>query len=131
MGEGFGALRNLDENVGYLGYAVGFLYYLVLYCLTFFFNTALVGATMIRLDGGDPTLSDGLEVAFNTAYVTDGLAVQIRAIPQWVTVAPSANAKCVRCWHHRADVGRDADHPELCGRCVDNVAGLGEQRHFA
>ncbi|MFH1763681.1 MAG: DUF6159 family protein [Gemmatimonadota bacterium] len=64
IGEGFGALENLDENVGYLGYAVGFLYYLVLYSLIFFFNTALVGATMIRLDGGDPTVSDGLNLAF-------------------------------------------------------------------
>jgi hypothetical protein len=64
VGEGFGALENLDENVGYVGYAVGFLYYLVLYSLIFFFNTALVGATMIRLDGGDPKISDGLNVAF-------------------------------------------------------------------
>ncbi len=64
IGEGFGALENLDENVGYLGYAVGFLYYVVLYSLIFFFNTALVGATMIRLDGGDPTLKDGLNIAF-------------------------------------------------------------------
>lgn len=64
IGEGFGALESLDENVGYLGYAVGFVYYLVLYSLVFFFNTALVGATMIRLDGGNPTLSDGLNIAF-------------------------------------------------------------------
>jgi hypothetical protein len=64
IGEGFGALENLDENVGYLGYVVGFVYYLVLYSLIFFFNTALVGATMIRLDGGDPTLRDGLNIAF-------------------------------------------------------------------
>lgn len=64
IGEGFGALENLDENVGYLGYVVGFVYYLVLYSLIFFFNTALVGATMIRLDGGNPTLRDGLNVAF-------------------------------------------------------------------
>jgi len=49
----------------------------------------------------------------------------------WVTVAPSEHAKCVRCWHHRADVGGDAEHPELCGRCVVNVAGDGEQRRFA
>jgi isoleucyl-tRNA synthetase len=49
----------------------------------------------------------------------------------WVTVAPSANAKCVRCWHHRVDVGRHAEHPELCGRCVENIAGAGEQRRFA
>ena len=64
IGEGFGALENLDEYVGYLGYVVGFLYYLVLYSLLFFFNTALVGATMIRLEGGDPTVMDGLNVAF-------------------------------------------------------------------
>ena len=48
IGEGFGALENLDENVGYLGYVVGFLYYMVLYSLIFFFNTALVGATMTK-----------------------------------------------------------------------------------
>ncbi len=64
IGEGFGALENLDENGGYLGYVVGFLYYLVLYSLVFFFNTALVGATMIRLDGGNPTVKDGLNIAF-------------------------------------------------------------------
>ncbi|MGI9213804.1 MAG: isoleucine--tRNA ligase [Methylococcaceae bacterium] len=39
--------------------------------------------------------------------------------------------KCVRCWHHRHDVGQHADHPELCGRCVDNVAGSGEIRRVA
>ncbi len=43
----------------------------------------------------------------------------------------SEHAKCVRCWHHRADVGQHAEHPELCGRCVDNVEGDGEQRHYA
>jgi hypothetical protein len=32
----------------------------------------------------------------------------------------------VRCWHFRADVGSHAEHPELCGRCVDNVDGAGE-----
>jgi hypothetical protein len=64
IGGGFGALENLDGDLGFLGYAVGFLYYLVLYSLLFFFNTALVGATMIRLDGGDPTVADGLNLAF-------------------------------------------------------------------
>jgi len=49
----------------------------------------------------------------------------------WVAVMPSPHAKCVRCWHHRADVGANAEYPELCGRCVENVAGEGEQRRFA
>ncbi|MBP8224884.1 MAG: hypothetical protein KAX59_01905 [Acidovorax sp.] len=44
-------------------YALGFLFYLTQYFVIFFFNAALVGAAMIRLDGGDPTLSDGLRLA--------------------------------------------------------------------
>jgi isoleucyl-tRNA synthetase len=48
-----------------------------------------------------------------------------------VAVAASAHTKCSRCWHHREDVGSDPEHPELCGRCVSNVAGEGETRHFA
>jgi isoleucyl-tRNA synthetase len=48
-----------------------------------------------------------------------------------VRVSASEHAKCSRCWHHRADVGADSDHPELCGRCVENVAGAGEARRFA
>jgi isoleucyl-tRNA synthetase len=49
----------------------------------------------------------------------------------WIAVAASEHAKCVRCWHHREDVGANVEHPELCGRCVDNVSGDGELRHFA
>ncbi len=49
----------------------------------------------------------------------------------WVAVASSSEKKCARCWHHRGDVGNNNEHPELCGRCVDNVAGDGEQRRYA
>lgn len=49
----------------------------------------------------------------------------------WIAVSASGNDKCVRCWHHREDVGQDKNHPELCGRCVDNVEGEGEQRLHA
>jgi isoleucyl-tRNA synthetase len=48
-----------------------------------------------------------------------------------VAVSPSEHTKCVRCWHHREDVGSNSEHPELCGRCVENVAGEGEQRRYA
>ena len=43
----------------------------------------------------------------------------------------SAHSRCARCWHHRPDVGSHADHPELCGRCLDNISGPGERRHHA
>jgi Family of unknown function (DUF6159) len=51
------------EAASYTGYALGFLFYLVQYTVIFFFNAALVGAALIRLDGGDPTVSDGLAIA--------------------------------------------------------------------
>ncbi|WPL11005.1 Isoleucine--tRNA ligase [Thiorhodovibrio litoralis] len=54
--------------------------------------------------------------------VTAGLRVLVR---------PSPHPKCVRCWHHCADVGTHDEHPLLCGRCVENVAGGGETRQFA
>jgi isoleucyl-tRNA synthetase len=43
----------------------------------------------------------------------------------------STHAKCARCWHHRADVGSHSGYPDLCGRCVSNVQGPGEERRFA
>ena len=49
----------------------------------------------------------------------------------WLKAVRSEHGKCVRCWHHREDVGQHPEHPELCGRCVDNVAGQGEARQFA
>ena len=52
----------------------------------------------------------------------DGLLIDVRA---------TEHAKCERCWHHSADVGQHEEHKDLCGRCIDNVDGAGEQRQFA
>ncbi len=49
----------------------------------------------------------------------------------WIAAGRSDDEKCVRCWHRRPDVGTHPEHPQLCGRCVDNVAGSGEARRFA
>ncbi len=48
----------------------------------------------------------------------------------WILAQASADPKCVRCWHRRADVGSDARHPQLCARCVSNIEGPGECRKF-
>jgi len=48
-----------------------------------------------------------------------------------VAIGRSDATKCVRCWHYMADVGSVEAHPELCARCVDNVAGAGEIRSYA
>ena len=47
------------------------------------------------------------------------------------SVEASKHAKCERCWHYRDDVGHDATHPTLCGRCTSNLHGAGEERKVA
>ena len=48
-----------------------------------------------------------------------------------VNVARSNGEKCPRCWHYSDKIGVNSEHPTLCPRCVENVAGNGEVRHFA
>jgi isoleucyl-tRNA synthetase len=45
-----------------------------------------------------------------------------------IQTQPSTAPKCERCWHYRDDVGHDAAHPTLCGRCTSNLHGAGETR---
>lgn len=49
----------------------------------------------------------------------------------WIIAEASTDEKCSRCWHHQPDVGSNTEHLELCGRCVENVAGKGEARQYA
>ncbi|WP_420864751.1 zinc finger domain-containing protein [Cronobacter condimenti] len=48
-----------------------------------------------------------------------------------VALVKAEGEKCPRCWHYTTDIGKVAEHAEICGRCVSNVAGDGEKRKFA
>lgn len=49
----------------------------------------------------------------------------------WIEIAASTDEKCERCWHRQPDVGQHAEHPTICGRCIENIDGDGEQRRYA
>ncbi|UJJ52290.1 MULTISPECIES: isoleucine--tRNA ligase [Rhodanobacter] len=80
--------------------------------LRFFFITSEV---RLDLAGGQPA---------------DAVLTELEGADAWVSATVSGAAKCVRCWHRRDDVGSHAGHPELCGRCVGNVEGPGEDRRW-
>lgn len=65
------------------------------------------------------------------AVERDDVSVKTEVPGLWLKVTPSVDQKCDRCWHRRDDVGVNAEHPALCGRCVENVVGSGEERAFA
>ena len=69
------------------------------------------------------SLGDDLKFVFITSAIdlVAGSALQI-------SVKPSSDTKCERCWHYRSDVGSDAAHPTICGRCTSNLHGTGENR---
>jgi len=73
-------------------------------------------------------LGDDLKFVLICSKVT---LVKVGADKTAVSVTPSIQKKCARCWHWREDVGHDATHPELCGRCTSNLHGAGEARTFA
>ena len=83
-------------------------------------------------------LGDELRFVLITSYATvapleqagsDAVATELAGLK--LRVLKSEHGKCVRCWHFREDVGSHAGHEEVCGRCVDNVAGSGEVRRHA
>ena len=76
-------------------------------------------------------ISSGAELAeLSQAAAVEG-AVDTDLSGLKLKVSVSEHVKCSRCWHLREDVGSHSEHPELCGRCVENVSGDGEQRAYA
>ena len=72
-------------------YAWLFLFYVIAYFIGFFFNTALVSAALIRMQGGNPTLADGLNAAtaripqiFGYAVMAATVGVALRALEERV-----------------------------------------------
>ncbi|MBK9162078.1 MAG: isoleucine--tRNA ligase [Nitrosomonadales bacterium] len=74
-------------------------------------------------------LGDDLRFVFITSRATVHRVAS--EAEQRVDVSASLHEKCGRCWHYREDVGADAQHPVLCGRCVSNLHGSGEKRQYA
>ncbi|MDH4294334.1 MAG: class I tRNA ligase family protein, partial [Betaproteobacteria bacterium] len=82
------------------------------------------------------SLGDDLRFVFITSRATvhesggaEGLETALPGVR--LTVSASPHAKCERCWHYRADVGHRTEHPQLCGRCTENLYGTGELRSHA
>ena len=72
------------------------------------------------------SLGEDLKFIFITSRVTLAASEALA-----ITVTPSSEQKCERCWHYRDDVGSNPEHPTICGRCSSNLFGSGEQREFA
>ena len=74
-------------------------------------------------------ITSGVTLTKVDSAPSDAKATDVEGL--WLRVDKASGEKCVRCWHHREDVGSHEGHEELCGRCVTNIDGDGEERHYA
>ncbi|MFK8260418.1 isoleucine--tRNA ligase [Erwinia sp. AnSW2-5] len=75
-------------------------------------------------------LTSGAQVA-DYAQATDDAQQSEGVKGLKIALQKAEGEKCPRCWHYTSDIGQNAEHADVCGRCVTNVAGSGEQRKFA
>jgi isoleucyl-tRNA synthetase len=94
-------------------------------------GSSLQAELTIKVDDVDFAILHSLEDDLRFVTITSSANIELSSAGLEVLVRASQYKKCGRCWHHTADVGVDPAHPELCGRCVSNLFGAGEQRAFA
>jgi isoleucyl-tRNA synthetase len=90
-------------------------------------GSSLQAEAVLHVDGTDHELLASLGDELRFVLLTSAAQVQKDEGELRVEVAPSAHAKCERCWHYRPDV----DGAGLCGRCRSNLEGPGEPRTHA
>jgi isoleucyl-tRNA synthetase len=95
-------------------------------------STGSVGSSLqaeveFEADGADYDLLASLGEDLKHVMLTSAARVARQPGEVKIKVVPSANRKCERCWHYRADVNDEA----LCARCVSNLSGAGERRVHA
>jgi isoleucyl-tRNA synthetase len=93
-------------------------------------GSSLQAVVELKVEASDHALLASLGDDLKFVFITSAMKlVAGNALNTWATA--SSDTKCERCWHYRADVGHDAAHPTICGRCTSNLFGSGENRRFA
>jgi isoleucyl-tRNA synthetase len=93
-------------------------------------GSSLQAQLVLTLGEADLTLLSSLGEDLKFVFITSAIEL-VAGATMAVSASASAAIKCERCWHYRDDVGHNAAHPTLCGRCTSNLFGAGEERAFA
>lgn len=98
-------------------------------------TAGLIGASLqaelrIKADSKLYPILTSLGDDLKFAYMVSKINLEEAAETQ-VEVVVSSAPKCERCWHYDEAVGTIAEHPAICPRCYENIAGNGEERKFA
>lgn len=94
-------------------------------------GAALEAEITVAADAATAAKLQPLQEELRFLFISGDVVVREASTDEiFVSAQATEKPKCVRCWHYRADVGADPAHPELCGRCVSNIEGPGEERRW-
>ncbi|HON96314.1 MAG TPA: class I tRNA ligase family protein, partial [Deltaproteobacteria bacterium] len=81
------------------------------------------GETLEFLKSVEPLLEDVFICSKVEVSKGDGPFIESENFSQLgIEAAKAPGAKCPRCWHYREDIGKSSTHPEICGRCAEQLA---------
>ncbi|MDI1274083.1 isoleucine--tRNA ligase [Polaromonas sp.] len=93
-------------------------------------GSSLQARVSLEVTADDHALLASLGEDLKFVFITSAIDL-IAGDAQSIRTEASSAVKCERCWHYREDVGHDAAHPTICGRCTSNLFGAGEERKYA
>jgi isoleucyl-tRNA synthetase len=80
----------------------------------------LEAAVTVRAEGAQRALLEEAHAELPGLFIVS--KVTLADGPLSAEVTKAAGVKCERCWIYRDDVGRDANHPTICGKCADALS---------
>jgi isoleucyl-tRNA synthetase len=93
-------------------------------------GASLQAQVRLQLEPADFTLLSSLGADLKFVFITSAVAL-VQGDAMEITATATSATKCERCWHYSDEVGVDVAHPGICGRCVGNLFGAGENRSIA
>jgi isoleucyl-tRNA synthetase len=93
-------------------------------------GASLQASVRLTANAADHALLASLGADLKFVFITSAVEL-VAGDALSISTQASSGTKCERCWHYCDDIGSDAAHPTLCGRCVSNLYGAGESRQFA
>jgi isoleucyl-tRNA synthetase len=79
-------------------------------------GSGLEAQVTVRAEGDELAFLEANRAELPTLFIVS--KVLLASGPLSAEVAKAPGSKCARCWGFFEDVGKDARHPELCGKCA-------------